>query len=301
MALYFAWNGMLLLAQVWAWLFTGSAGILAVASYTFSCLLSVVVFRLATPAAARPADDSHKFGHGKIESLWSAGQAFAMFVVVAVVVYSGVQQLFNGVLVVGAEVGIVLMAASAVGNYFISTRVPGLWARGRAPSKRGAYRQPVWDTAVPTTAMVGLILARFAGMAIADIAVGIIVSAIVVFLAWDAGYRAFKGLVDTRLPKHELRFIKNSINEQLGEAAGFRDLRTRRSGAERFIEMSLVFPRTVTLNQAHDVCDRLEDNIRGKVPNSYVIIHCEPCDGDSAELCGKSCPAVRNCHSAPKR
>jgi hypothetical protein len=83
--------------------------------------------------------------------------------------------------------------------------------------------------------------------------------------------------------------IARIVNKHLGEIAGFHDLLTRKSGGERFIHLTLTLPHTVTVSQAHDLCDRIETEICGRLQRCHILIHCEPCDFGST--CSPECPA----------
>ena len=88
----------------------------------------------------------------------------------------------------------------------------------------------------------------------------------------------FSNLVDAGLPEAEQRMVEAAIAEHIGEVVGFHQLRTRRSGAERHIDLHLVFARYITVPMAHRLCDHLEDDIRRRLTNATVVIHVEPCD-----------------------
>ncbi|MCJ7653863.1 MAG: cation transporter, partial [Dehalococcoidia bacterium] len=84
---------------------------------------------------------------------------------------------------------------------------------------------------------------------------------------------------DASIPHSEQAVIKSCLDEQGNLIVGFHELRTRRSGKQRYIDLHLVMARGISLEQAHQVCDLLEVDIQSKLPRTNVTIHVEPCDG----------------------
>jgi divalent metal cation (Fe/Co/Zn/Cd) transporter len=80
--------------------------------------------------------------------------------------------------------------------------------------------------------------------------------------------------------------------EHVGELAGFHELRTRKAGSQRYIELHLVLPKSVTVEKAHKLCDHLENDIKSKLAEGNVTIHCEPCEQEDDGTCPQDCPGI---------
>ena len=115
---------------------------------------------------------------------------------------------------------------------------------------------------------------------------------LIIKAAWDITRKSVGGLIDTRLPEYEEEIIGVAITEHVGELTGFHDLRTRKGGSYRYIDLHLVFPKAVTLEEAHRLCDHLEEDIMGKLSSSVITVHFEPCDQDGDGICPTDCPIV---------
>jgi divalent metal cation (Fe/Co/Zn/Cd) transporter len=100
--------------------------------------------------------------------------------------------------------------------------------------------------------------------------------------------KSLAGLVDTRLPQEEEDRIRESIEEHYRELLGFHALRTRKAGGQRHIDLHLVLAKSVSLEEAHRICDHLEEDIEEKLSNTSVVIHCEPCNSE-CEQCSITC------------
>ena len=83
--------------------------------------------------------------------------------------------------------------------------------------------------------------------------------------------------------------ILSCIEEHVAELAGFHEVRTRKAGNQRFIDLHLVMPKNASLEEAHLMCDHLEQDIKSRFPNSSITIHVEPCDEKCDQCLASSC------------
>jgi cation diffusion facilitator family transporter len=94
---------------------------------------------------------------------------------------------------------------------------------------------------------------------------------------------AFSELVDVKLPEEEEKEIKAAIIEHFGEeVVNFHKFRTRKSGNQRLVDLHLVMPKHITLEEAHAMCDHLEKDMKTKLRRTDITIHVEPCNGKCA-------------------
>ena len=102
---------------------------------------------------------------------------------------------------------------------------------------------------------------------------------------WKIALSANYQLLDGALPEEEIERITKVIHEHAGRFVDFHRLRSRRSGHERHIDLHLVVCAEMTVEEAHQFTDHLEDEIESVFPNAHVMIHIEPCgDADCAAL-----------------
>jgi divalent metal cation (Fe/Co/Zn/Cd) transporter len=88
--------------------------------------------------------------------------------------------------------------------------------------------------------------------------------------------RSMLGLLDTALPEPERRSIAAVLDAHTGDGVQFHALRTRQAGARRFVSLHVLVPGEWTVQRGHDYLERLEEELRGAVPNSTVFTHLEP-------------------------
>ena len=125
---------------------------------------------------------------------------------------------------------------------------------------------------------------RFTGLAIIDPIIALLVSLVIFKSAYEVLRKSFGGLMDVRLPEVEESVIKAAIMEHVGELVEFHQLRTRKAGSHRYIDMHVVMPKGTSLEDAHRMCDHLEQDIKNKLQQASVTIHVEPCD-ERCEQC----------------
>jgi len=110
-----------------------------------------------------------------------------------------------------------------------------------------------------------------------DPIVALLVAVLIARTAYLTMKKSFGGLMDTRLPEAEEDEIRSCITEHAGQLIGFHELRTRKAGDQRYIELHLVMSKNASVEEAHRMCDHLEQDIKSRLPRSSVTIHVEPC------------------------
>jgi len=110
--------------------------------------------------------------------------------------------------------------------------------------------------------------------------VALLVAVLILRTAIITFKKSFSGIMDTALPKEEVDTIKSVLVEHKQQIVDFHAMRTRKSGNQRFADLHLVMHRTISVEEAHDMTDHLEDDLKEKLPNLSITIHVEPCDSD---------------------
>jgi cation diffusion facilitator family transporter len=184
------------------------------------------------------------------------------------------------------------MAFSAVANFFVSRRLHRIAHSTDSIALEADAWHLTTDVYTSLGVFAGLVVVRLTHWYILDPIIAIGVALLIIRAAWNITRKSISGLVDTRLPKPEEDIITASITEHLGEITGFHELRTRKAGSQRYIDLHLVLPKSVTLEEAHKLCDHLEGDIKNKLSNGLVTIHCEPCEQGEDGSCPPECPVI---------
>jgi len=264
----------------------GSVAIISEAVHSGIDLVAAVVALLSVRKSGEPPDEDHSYGHGKFEDISGLFESILIFVAAGIIVYEAVGKILFGE--VGIEpgflpAGMAVMALSAVVNWAVSRRLMGVAkASGSIALESDAWHLRT-DVYTSLGVLAGLILIRLTGIPWIDPVVAIGVAVLIMKAAYGLTRRSFADLIDQRLPDRDEDRIRAIISEHYSTCVGFHALRTRRSGPEQFIDLHLVVRRDLSVEEAHDLTDHLEQDIRTEFPRASVTIHVEPSTDGSGD------------------
>jgi len=252
-------------------------------------IFAVVITFLTVGFSAKPADQEHPFGHGKVEDLAAGVQAVLLLGAASIIIYSAIQRIIVGDVIQLTEAGIGVMLVSMLVSIFLSQhlfRVARKTGSVALEANANNIRGDVYSTA---GVMVGLLIVRFTGLTIFDPILALAVSLLILRATYRVGRMAFGGLIDVSLPQAEENELISCIREHTSQLAGFHAIRTRKAGSQRFIDLHLMLPKNASVEEAHQMCDHLEQDIEKRLPNSNVTIHVEPCSTECDQCFVFSC------------
>ncbi len=251
-------------------------GLLSDALESLVNLLAAVIALIALWVAAKPADEDHAYGHNKAE-YFSSGFEGALILVAALSIGSAaLLRIIHPRPLQQPGVGLAISAVAAAINYAVA-RV--LFHAGREHGsitlEADAHHlmTDVWTS-------VGVIAGVGAGALIdwrlLDPLVALVVAANIVRTGINLLNRSALGLLDTALPEAARREITAVLDAQAKNGVHYHALRTRQAGRWRFISFHVLVPGDWTVQRGHDLLERIEDEVRAKVPLSTVFTHLEP-------------------------
>ncbi|MBC3421098.1 MULTISPECIES: cation diffusion facilitator family transporter [unclassified Pseudomonas] len=266
--------GILVLAKAVAWWLSGSVSLLA--GLTDSALDAVASFLnlLAVHYALRPADDDHRFGHGKAEAL--AGMAQALFIAVSAVLigFQAVERLQTPQPLGDTGAGIAVMLLSLVLTVALLAfqrkviRITGSTAV-RADSLH--YRS---DLLLNGSILLALLLAGF-GWPQLDALFGLGIALYILWSALQIARESTSILMDQELPA-DIGARMQELALAIPGVKGVHDLRTRVSGSHWFVQLHLELPGALPLHDAHALCVKASEAIRQRYPRADVMVHADP-------------------------
>lgn len=259
-----------------AYLVTGSVALYSDALESIVNLVAAGAALVAINISARPADKNHPFGHHKAEYL-SAVLEGSLIVVAALLI---IREAYDALVAPRAlsEFGF------GVALSLLATALNGGWSaflirRGRQ------FRSPAlvadgWhllsDVLTSAGVLVGLVLAWLTGYNVLDPLLAIAVAGYILWSGSKIVLSSISGLLDEAANSDIQARIREAIKRSGDGALEAHDVRTRQAGRAIFIEFHLVVPGTMTVNAAHDICDRLEAALETEIEGSEVVIHVEP-------------------------
>jgi len=279
----------LIAVKVAVGIITGSLSIFAQAIDSFLDLFAVGITFMAVRVADQPADEKHPFGHGKAENVAAVVQAVLIIIAGGSIYYSAIRRIQTGAAIEMTEAGIGVMAVSVIASILLSRHLLKVARLEDSQALEANARNIAADVYSALAVFVGLIVVRFTGWSIIDPILAGLVALFIFKVGFDVLKNAFGGIVDVKLPENEEEIVRSAIAEHFGgEVVDFHKLRTRKAGSQRYIDLHLIMPKDTSLEDAHRMCDHLEEDIEGRFPSTDVTIHVEPCD-ENCDECDVAC------------
>jgi ferrous-iron efflux pump FieF len=261
--------------KIWAVLRTDSTAMLGSLADTGLDLVASVATLIGVWIAAQPADADHRFGHGKAEALAAMFQVVLISLSAFGLAFRGVSQLIAGQRVAAANEGIAVSLIAIAATFVL------LWWQRRVIRETGSlaiktdnvhYKS---DLFLNLGVIAALVLDRHFGIAGADPLFGL---AIALWLAWGA-YRASSEAIDHLMDKEwpeekRLHFVEMAATHP--ELSKLHDLRTRTSGDRDFVQFHVNLPAGMTIGDAHEVIERVEEHLCREFPGMELLIHIDP-------------------------
>jgi cation diffusion facilitator family transporter len=272
-------NSALILLKVIAGTVTGSVALLTEAVHSSIDLIASLVALFSVRKAGEPADESHRYGHDRFENLAAAIEGVLILVGSAVIAFEAIRRLLGHGRVHTVGFGIAVVGVSIVVNLVVSTLIARTARATESAALHGDAAHLRTDALTSAGVLVALALVKLTGAQWLDPAVALAVAASIVLTGVRLLSRSSRVLVDESLPPEEVAVIREAI-EQLAPhgVVGYHELRTRRAGARRYVDMHLQFRAGTSLEDAHRTAHELQDLIAKRLHDVDVLIHLEPQD-----------------------
>jgi cation diffusion facilitator family transporter len=257
-------------------LITSSVSVLSEAAHSGNDLIASVIAYFSVRKADLPADQRHAYGHGKIENLSGAVEALLIFVAALFIIYEAVRKLLSEEPIQSLGLGIWVMAFSAVANLVISLYLLRVAKETDSAALEADAYHLLTDVYTSAGVMVGLLLIRHTGIVLLDPLVALGVALLITRTAYSLTRKSLGPLMDAKLPDDEEALIASIIHDHSSQFVEFHNLRTRKAGSQRHIDLHLVVKGDAHVEEAHQICDHLEAEIRAAFPRSMITIHIEP-------------------------
>jgi cation diffusion facilitator family transporter len=277
-------NSALIVLKIVAGAVTGSIAIITEAVHSSIDLVASVVAYLSVRKADEPADESHMYGHAKIENLSAAIEGMLILVGAAVIIFEAVRRLAEGAEIHSLGFGIVVLAISTVVNFGVSGYLYRQASLHDSPALEGDAAHLRTDAFTSLGVLAGLAVVAVTGVDDLDAVIALIVAIAIVYSGITILSRSSRVLVDEALPQEELDIVRQAIDDyQGGELVSFHKLRGRRAGSARYIDLHLQFAPGTTLERAHAIAHQVQDTVCSRIRAAEVLVHIEPVRrGDSS-------------------
>ena len=266
---------LLLGLKAWAALSTGSTAMLGSLADTALDLVASIATLAGVWIAAQPADEEHRFGHGKAEALAAMFQVVLISISALSLAFHAVQQFFAGERTQAAGEGIAVSAIAMLATLALLGWQRHVIARTQSLAISTDHVHYQSDLLLNLAVIAALVLDQYLGLRGADPLFGLAIAGWLGWGAWGASQQAIDHLMDREWPQDKKdRFI--AVLGRHPELRGVHDLRTRTSGNRDFVQFHVWVDRTMTVAAAHDVMDEIEEKLLAEFPGIEILIHPDP-------------------------
>ncbi len=286
-------NTLLVVLKIVSGIMIGSVAVISEAIHSAVDLIAALIALFAVKTAAKPPDRDHPYGHGKYENVSGTIEALLIFVAAAWIIYEAVGRLLHPRPLDAPLAGMIVMAASALVNIVVSE----ILFRVSKAHDSIALEADAWHLRTDVYTSVGV----FAGLAVimahetwfpqvnldwVDPMAAILVAMLIFRAAYHLTVQSARDLTDASLPPDEEKWICQCMVAMAPRVMGFHKLRTRKAGAQRFVDVHMLVAPEMSVAQAHGLADELVEQVKSRFPRSTVAVHIEPGDGPGDFDCG---------------
>lgn len=290
------WSALLTGMKFAVGIMTGSLGILSEALHSALDLAAAAGTFYAVKIAARPADDDHPYGHGKIENLMALAETLLLFVTAVWVIYEAYERLTsddpNALAVetsIWAFVVIIVSVAVDVNRAAMLHRVAKETKSAALAADAAHFSTDIWSS---VAVLVGISGAAVAGMTVegswlhwvlvrADVFGSLVVAFFILSVCRILGREAVNNLMD-RANRESVEKVRALMRERMPAYPAAR-IRVREVGNRAYAEMVVLAPKDLHVDTAHEIADAIETLVREALPGAETLVHIQPQDDDAED------------------
>lgn len=259
-----------------AYVLTDSVGLLSDALESVVNLVAAVVALRALSVARRPADEEHAYGHTKAEYFSSGFEGALVLVAALVIAATAVERILSPVGLTDVGLGLAISAVASVVNLVVARMLFRAARDHDSIALEADAHHLMTDVWTSAAVLAGVGIVALTGWSVLDPIIALLVSGNLTRVGISLLRRSMLGLLDTALPPDVQEEIRRVLGRYEANGIQFHALRTRRSGARRFMSVHVLVPGEWSVQRGHDLLERIEAEIRSSVPRLTVFTHLEP-------------------------
>ena len=277
----YAWLSILtavatILLKAVAWQLTGSVGLLSDALESVVNLAGAMMALAMISLAAQPPDEDHAYGHGKAEYFSAGFEGLLILVAAMAIGATAIMRLFDPRPLEQVGIGLAVSLAASLLNLVTALILRAAGRRYRSLTLEADAHHLLTDVWTSAGVIVGLAAVSLTGWLWLDPVIALLVAGNILHIAWKLLYSSAQGLMDRALPDADTVLLQAIFDQHRAQGIEFHALRTRESGARRFIDVHVLVPGHWSVQHAHEVVEKIEADIRQALPQSTILTHLEP-------------------------
>ncbi len=260
-----------------AYFYTGSVGLLSDALESVINLIAAIIALLMIKIAVQPPDDDHAFGHDKAEYFASGIEGTLIFLAAGGIIYTAIPRLLAPQPIENIGIGLVVSVAASIVNLVVGILLIKIGKQNHSIVLEADGRHLMTDVWTSVGVILGVLAVSFTGWLVLDAIIALIVALNIVWTGFQLIKRSALGLMDTAVASETSEKIVEILDGYVEkQGIDYHALRTRQSGARKFISVHILVPDEWTVQKGHDLTEEIELEICRAIPESTVFTHLEP-------------------------
>jgi len=275
-------NSFLILMKIVVGIMSGSVSIISEAIHSTIDLLAAVIAFFSVKISDRKPDEEHPYGHGKFENISGVIEALLIFVAAIWIFYQAGKKMLTHEPIDNIGWGMLVMVIASIVNVFVSRHLYKVAKETDSIALEADALHLKVDVYTSFGVAIGLFLIWLTHfffkepIYILDPIVAMLVACFIIRESYILLKNAYSPLLDSKLPDEEIEIIKQAIERQKSDNISFHQLRTRKAGSKRYVDLHLEVPQDISVKDSHNICDAIEMDIESQIKNIEVNIHVEP-------------------------
>jgi ferrous-iron efflux pump FieF len=258
-----------------AYLLTNSVSMLASLADSALDLFSSTLNLVAIRSSLTPADEEHRWGHGKAEPLAGLGQGAFIAGSATFLIIQAINRFILPERLERPTTGLIVMGISIAATLALVTYQRRVVKKTGSIAVSADRMHYATDLITNIGVVLAIALTEWFGWRLADPVIALGIAAVLIWSAWSVFVQSYNQLMDRELPDSERERIKAVVMRN-PEVRNLHDLRTRAAGVHTFIQFHIELDPTISITRAHEISDSVERSVCEEFPTSEVIIHQDP-------------------------
>lgn len=261
-----------------AYLLTDSVGLLSDALESGVNLIGALIALIMLAIAARPADESHTYGHSKAEYFSSGAEGALILIAAGSIIYTAIERLLQPQPLEKLGLGVIVSVVASAANLIVALILKKVGKENNSISLTSDAHHLLTDVWTSAGVLAGIGAVALTGWQPLDAIIAILVAINIVWTGIRILRNSVAGLMDSALPPEDQAIISRVLDSHTSQGVSFHAIRTRQSGAVKFISLHVLVPPEWSVAQGHTLVSQIEADLEQNLRGSQVVTHLEPLD-----------------------
>jgi len=265
----------ILIVKLYAWWISGSVALLSDALESIVNILASVMMFASVLISEKPPDEDHMYGHQKIENISCLIEGFLVIAAGLLIAWAAYGRLSNPVEIVELNIAVFISLFATSLNGVLSWLLMRTAGKTGSLALEGDAKHLLSDVISSVGVVIGLFIGEQLGIPVIDPLMAMIVAVLVLKMGVELVLKSGGGLMDESCGETE-KEIRRIMDRHHQSFVDYHNLKTRKSGEKVFAELHLSLDGGLSVQEAHDFTDHLEEDVQAEIPNVSLTIHIEP-------------------------